>query len=63
MMFRLTQARERNPDEISSRILLASQYLRQNENRKAIDVLIGAKPEQKNTKSYIINGARKAGVR
>jgi putative PEP-CTERM system TPR-repeat lipoprotein len=54
MMLRLTQAQERNPDEISSRIALASQYLRQNENRKAIVVLNGAKAEQKKMPGHIL---------
>lgn len=54
MMLRLTQAQERNPDEVSPRIALASQYLRQNENSKAVSVLNGAKPEQKEMPAHIL---------
>jgi putative PEP-CTERM system TPR-repeat lipoprotein len=54
MMLRLTQAQERNPDEISSRIALASQYLRQNESRKAVAVLNEAKVDQKQMPGYIL---------
>jgi putative PEP-CTERM system TPR-repeat lipoprotein len=54
MMLRLTQAQERNPDQISPRLSLVSQYLRQNENIKAIDLLNGAKPEQKEVLGYVL---------
>jgi putative PEP-CTERM system TPR-repeat lipoprotein len=54
MMLRLTQAQERNPDKLSPRIALASQYLRINDTLKAITILNGAKPEQKEGANYIL---------
>ena len=54
MMLRLIQAQERNPDKISPRIVLASQYLRANDNSEAITILNGAKTEQKKLPNYIL---------
>jgi len=54
MMLRLKQAEEGNPDQLSPKITLASQYLKQNKPGQAIEVLNGVKQEQKELPGYIL---------
>ena len=54
MMLRLRQAQERNPDVLAARIILASQYLQQNDTNKAMQLLIDVKPEEKTLPAYIM---------
>jgi len=52
MMLRLNQARERNPEQLSPKITLASQYLRQNKANQAVQVLNDVQPDQQKLPAY-----------